>query len=160
MNSPESLAFLSGGSQQAMAESGLAIEYRSATPAPITYAQFVDALLTGDGASAIDEVRDLQGTQPTNILLNDFYLFRLAYSLLYSWGLSDEAMQLSKLNVELNPSSTLAAQGLSRSYVDRGDYAAAIELYRRLLEKNPDENNVRRTLEWLQNQQELSRNRN
>ena len=100
------------------------------------------------------------GTQPTNILLNDFYLYRLAYSLLYSWGLSDEAMQLSKLNVELNPSSTLAAQGLSMSYVDRGDYAAAIEVYRRLLELNPDDNNVRRTLEWLQGQQELSKRRN
>ena len=160
MNSPESLAFLSRGPEQAMAESGLAIEHRSATPPPISYAQFVDALLTGDATSAFDEVRDLRGTQPTNILLNDFYLYRLAYSLLYSWGLSDEAMQLSKLNVELNPSSTLAAQGLSMSYVDREDYAAAIEVYRRLLELNPDDNNVRRTLEWLQGQQELSKRRN
>ena len=80
--------------------------------------------------------------------------------MLYSWGLSDEAMQLSKLNVELNPSSTLAAQGLSMSYVDREDYAAAIEVYRRLLELNPDDINVRRTLEWLQGQQELSKRRN
>ncbi len=142
------------------AESGLVIEHRSATSPPIGYAQFVDALLTGDAASAIDEVRDLRGTQSTNILLNDFYLYRLAYGLLYSWGLSDEAMQLSKLNVELNPSSTLAAQGLSMSYVDRRDYAAAIEVYRRLLELNPDDNNVKRTLEWLQGQGELSKRRN
>ncbi len=60
MDSPESLAFLSRGSQQAT-ESGLAMDYRSATPPPITYAQFVDALLSGDAASAIDEVRDLRG---------------------------------------------------------------------------------------------------
>ena len=51
-----------------MAESGIAIEYRSATARPISYARFVDALLTGDAASAIDEVRELRGTQPTNIL--------------------------------------------------------------------------------------------
>ena len=128
---------------------------RSATPPPITYAQFVDALLSGDAASAIDEVRDLRGTQPPNILLNDSYLYRLTYSLLYRWGLSDEAMLLGKLNVELNPSSTLAAQGLSMIYVDRGDHAAAIEVYRRLLELNPYEDNVRRTLEWVQGQLEL-----
>ena len=160
MDSPESLGFLSRGSQRAMTASGLALEHRSATLPPMTYAQFVDALLTGDTASAIDEVRDLRGTHPSSILLKDFYLYRLAYSLLFSWGLSDKAMQVSRLNMELNPSSTLAAQMLSRSYVDRGDYASAIEVYRRLLAMNPDDNNVRRFLEWLQGQQELSRNRN
>jgi dienelactone hydrolase len=158
MNNPESLAFLRGP-EQVMAASGLVLEYRLPTPPPITYAQFVDALLTGDAASAMDDVRDLRRTQPTHILRNDFYLYRLAYSLLYSWGLSDEAMELSKLNVELNPSSTLAAQGLSMSHVDRGDYAAAIEVYRRLLEMNPDDSNLRRTFEWLQGQQELAKQR-
>ncbi len=161
MDSPESLAFLSGASQQAMAEPGpFAIEHRSATPPPITYAQFVDALLTGDAASAIARVRDLRGIEPPHILLKDSCQYRLAYSLLYRWGLSDEALQVSKLNVELNPSSTLAAQGLSMSYVDRGDYAAAIDVYRRLLEMNPDDDNARRDMEWLQGQLERLRNRN
>ena len=41
----------------------LAIEYRPATPPPIRYAQFVDALLTGNAASAIDKVRNLRGNQ-------------------------------------------------------------------------------------------------
>lgn len=160
MNSAESLAFLSRDPRQAMPESGIAVEHRSATPAPITYAQFVNALLIGDAASAIDEVRNLRGTQPGHILLSDFYLYRLAYSLLYSWGLGDESIQIAKLNVELNPSSTLATQILSMNYVDRGDYDAAIEVYRNLLELKPDDDNVKRTLEWLQSQKELSRNRN
>jgi cytochrome c-type biogenesis protein CcmH/NrfG len=46
------------------------------------------------------------------------------------------------------------------SYVDRGDYAAAIEVYRRLLEMNPGDDNARGTLEWLQGQLERLRNRN
>jgi hypothetical protein len=160
MNSPESRTFLSRDTQQTMPESGIAVEYRSATPAPITYAQFVNDLLTGDASSAIDEVRKLRDTQPAHILLNDFYLYRLAYSLLYSWGLSDESMQIAKLNVELNPSSTLGTQILSMNYVEGGDYDAAIEVYRNLLKLKPDDNNVRRTLEWLQGQRELSRNKN
>ena len=161
MDSPESLAFLSGASQQAMAGPGpFAIEHRSAAPPPITYAQFVDALLTGDAASAIERVRGLRGIEPLHILLKDSYLYRLAYSLLYRWGLSDEALQVSKLNVDLNPSSTLAARGLSMSYVDREDYAGAIEVYRRLVEMNPDDDSARRTLEWLQGQLERLRNRN
>jgi dienelactone hydrolase len=159
MDSPKSLAFLSRDPQQAMAESGLALEHRSATPPPITYAQFVRAVLTGDATRAMEEVRGLRDTYPEHILLSDFYLYRLAYSLLYSWGLRDESMQLAKLNVELNPVSTLANQILSMNHVDRGDYDAAIDVYRRLLEQRPDDDNVRRTLEWLQGQKELRRNR-
>lgn len=159
MNSTESLAFLSRA-QSGTGEAGVTLEYRSATPSTMTYAQFVDALLAGDGASAMDEVRALRDVEPSNILLNDWHLYRLTYTLLYRWGLSDEALSVSKLNMELNPSSTLAAQGLSMSYVDRGDHVAAVDVYRKLLEMNPDDDNVKRTLEWLQGQLELSRHRN
>ena len=86
VSSPASRTFLSRDPQQTMPESGIAVEHREATPAPITYAQFVNELLTGDASRAMDEVRKLRGTQPAHILLNDFYLYRLAYSLLYSWG--------------------------------------------------------------------------
>ena len=134
----------------------MTLEHRPATPNPITYPEFVNALLTGDASSAIEEVRGLRSTEPSNILLNDFYLYRLAYSLLYTWGLSDEAMQISKLNVELNPSSTPALRMLGGSYRQRGDYPAAIEAYRSLLEMNPDDNGAKRALELIQSQQEPS----
>ena len=114
---------------------------------------------SGDASSAIEEVRGLRSTEPSNILLNDFYLYRLAYSLLYTWGLSGEAIQISKLNAELNPSSTTAQRMLGRSYAQRGDYPAAIEAYRTLLEINPDDNGAKRALERLQSRQEPS-NRN
>lgn len=155
-NSPESLAFLSGGSEPGP----YAIEHRSATPLSMTYAQFVDALVTGDADGAMERIRDLRGIEPEHILLEDSTLYRLAYSLLYRWGLGDEALEVSKMNVELNPSSALAAQGLSMSYVDRGDYAAAIDVYRRFLARNPDDESARRTLQWLEGQLERSRSRN
>jgi tetratricopeptide (TPR) repeat protein len=126
----------------------------------MTYAQFVDALVTGDADGAMERIRDLRGIEPEHILLEDSTLYRLDYSLLYRWGLGDEALEVSKMNVELNPSSALAAQGLSMSYVDRGDYAAAIDVYRRFLARNPDDESARRTLQWLEGQLERSRSRN
>jgi len=156
--SSESLAFLSRD-PQSVSGSTITLEHRPATPNPITYAEFVDALLTGDASSAIDEVRGLRSTEPSSILLEDFYLNRLAFSLLYTWGLIDEAIQVSKLNVELNPSSAAALRMLGGSYRQRGDYPAAIEVYRRLLEMNPDDDGAKRVLELIQSQQEPS-NRN
>ena len=158
MQSSESRAFLSRDPQSVPGPT-MTLEHRPATPNPITYPEFVNALLTGDASSAIEEVRGLRSTEPSNILLNDFYLYRLAYSLLYTWGLSDEAMQISKLNVELNPSSTAALRMLGRSYTQRGDYPAAIEAYRTLLEIEPDDNGAKRALELIQSRQEPS-NRN
>lgn len=133
---------------------GLSLEHRAAVPPSMTYERFVQALLSGDGASAIHAVRELRHSEPSSELLSDFILYRLTYSLLYSWGLDDEALAVSELNVELNPASTLATQGLSMSHVARGDYASAVEVYRRLLEKRPDDESVKRTLEWLQGQLE------
>lgn len=156
----DSLEFLSRGSQQPTAEPGLVMKHESATAPATTFVKFVEALLAGQAVRAMDEVRNLRSTEPSSILLKDTYLYRLTYSLLYRWGLGEEALQLGKLNVELNPASSLAAQGLSMSYVDRKDYAAAIEVYRKLLETNPDDNSVKRTLEWLQSQLERSKNEN
>jgi len=106
MDSPESLAFLSRGPRQPVADSNLTMEHRSATPAPITHAEFVDALLTGDAASALEKVRDLRSTNPSSILLKETYLRRLAHSLRNTWGLTEEAAYVMRLNEELNPAPT------------------------------------------------------
>lgn len=151
--SPGSLAFLSRN-PDSVSGVAMTLEHRAATPGPITYAEFVDALFTDRTASAIDDVRALRETEPSSILLKDYYLGRLAANLLSSWGRGDEAMHVSKLNVELNPSSALALRMLSTTYASPGDYAAAIETHRKLLEMEPDNANVRRILEWLQSQEE------
>lgn len=117
MTRPESIAFLEHAPQQTL-------EHRTATTPPVTYEQFVDALLNGDAGNAIDEVRELQRSWPEHMLLNDFYLYRLAYSLLYSWGLREESLQLAMLNQELNLRARYAnaqhelrgAWGLRRSH--------------------------------------------
>jgi len=159
MEREESLEFLTASARAVTPSVGLTVEHRAAIAPSISYAELVDALVTGDAASAIDRVRRLAAAEPSHTLASDFYLYRLAYSLLYSWGLSEASIQLAELNVELNPTSGLATRILSMNHVERGDYDQAIEAYRALLRKSPDDDDTRRTIEWLRGQQELSRRR-
>ena len=90
----------------------MTIEHRPPVAAPITYAEFVNELITGDAADAVAKVRSLRDTHPSHILLNDTYLRRLTVSLLFTWGLTDEAREVISLSLELNPNSTWATRAL------------------------------------------------
>jgi predicted Zn-dependent protease len=109
-------------------------------------------VLAGQADQAIDEVRALQGTEPDHILLNEEYLRRLVSSLRNTWGLTEEAMPVIRFRVELYPSSVGAQVMLAEGHIDVGDYPAAIEVYSRLLERNPDDRRIRSRLEWLRRQ--------
>ena len=130
----------------------MTLEHRSATPATISYEEFVQAVLAGQADEAIDEVRILRETQPDNILLNETYLERLVWSLRNTWGLTEEVMPLIMFRAELYPSSVGAQRMLAQGHTDVGDYPAAIEVYSRLLETNPDDSYSRSQLAWLRSQ--------
>ena len=136
---------------------GVSVQSRPASPATITYAAFVEALLNGRSDAAIAEVRALREWDPSSALLDDDVLYRLSYTLLYRWGLPELALRVGALNVELNPSSGVAVRGVSMAYVDQGDHAAAMEVYERFLERNPDDEDAKRTLAWLREQLEDAR---
>jgi dienelactone hydrolase len=149
MQDPEGLAFLSQDPKEAIPGSTMTLEYRPAAPASITYEEFVQAVLAGNADQAIDEVRALRETEPDHIFLNETYLQRLASSLRNTWGLTEEAMAVSRFRAELYPSSVGAQIMLAEGHIDGGDYPAAIEVYSRLLERNPDDSFSRSRLEWL-----------
>jgi len=151
MQDSEGLAFLSRASQQTTSGSIVSFEHRPAARASITYEEFVQAVLAGQADSAIDEVRSLRETEPGHVLLNETYLGRLVASLSNTWGLAEEAMPVIRFMVELYPSSVTAQWMLAEGYINLGDYAAAIDVYSRLLEQNPDDGWSRSRLEWLRN---------
>ena len=149
---PKSLAFLSQDPQQSVPGSTMTLEHRPALPASITYEEFVQAVLAGQADHAIDELRALRESEPDNILLNETYLQRLVWSLRDTWGLTEKAMPVIEFRAELYPTSVGAQRMLAEGHIDVGDYAAAIEVYSRLLEQNPDDSHSRSRLEWLHSQ--------
>ncbi len=148
----ESLVFLSQDPNESVPGSTMTLEHLPATPASITYEEFVQAVLAGQAYQAIDEVRALRETEPDHILLQETYLQRLVWSLSNTWGLSEEAMPIIRCTAELYPSSVRAQRMLAEGHIDGGDYAAAIEVYSRLLERDPDNSFLRSRLEWLRRQ--------
>jgi dienelactone hydrolase len=147
---PESLAFLSQDPQKTIPGSAMTLEHRSATPASITYEEFVQSVIAGQAEHAIAEVRALQETEPEHILLQEFYLQRLAWSLIGTWGLSEQAMPVVKFTAELYPTSVETLWLLAESNKEVGDYPAAIEAYIKLLDQDPDNDYLKSQLEWLE----------
>ncbi len=101
---------------------------------------------------AINEIRKLRKSQPDYVLLNETYLQRLVWSLRYTWGLTEETMPVIRFSAELYPSSVSAQRMLAEGYIDGGDFPAAIEVYSRILEQNPDDSRSKARLEWLHSQ--------
>lgn len=149
---PESLAFLSQDPKETVPGSTMTLEHRPAVPLSITYDEFVQAVIAGQAEQAIEKVRLLRDTQPDHILLNDRYLQRMIWSLRDTWGLVDQALPVINFMVELYPESINAQTMLAEGYIDMGDYPAAIKIYSRLVEQNPDNDSFKSRLEWLQSQ--------
>jgi len=154
MQDPKSLAFLSQDPKQAFPESTMTLEHRPAMPALITYEEFVQAVVAGEAERAIERVRALRATAPDHILLREFYLERLVWSLRDTWGFDEKVMPVIRFRAELYPSSANALWELAEGYIVIGDHPAAIEVYNRLLEQDPDdkENYIKPRLEWLHSQ--------
>ena len=109
----------------------------------------MQAVIAGEADRAIAKVRALQETAPEHILLQETYLQRLAWSLVGTWGLTENAMPVIQFTAELYPTSVNTQWMLAEGYKDIGDYPAAIEAYSKLLEQNPDNDYIKSQLEWL-----------
>lgn len=101
--SPEGLVFLEEEPARVAPGTNATMEHRSSLRAPITYAEFVRELLSGDGEQAVARVRDVRETDPTNVLLDDAHLYRLAFSLFFTWQLEEEARAVIELGLALHP---------------------------------------------------------
>jgi len=147
----DALTALSVDPAAAVEGAAMTLEHRRAAPAAITYEQFVQAAVAGGADAAIDELRELQDTQPDHALLKEAYLNRLTYSLRGTWRLDEEILPLLEFTVELFPSSENALYALAEGHITLDNYPAAIELYERLLEIDPndEQNYIKRRLVWL-----------
>lgn len=152
LQNSKSLAFLSQDPKDSIPGSTMTLEHRSATPSSITYEEFVQAVIAGQAEQAIAEIRALLETEPEHILLQETYLQRLVWSLVGTWGLSEQAMPVIKFTAELYPASVNTQWMLAEGQKDVGNYAAAIEAYNIVLEKNPDNDYIKSQLEWLRSQ--------
>ncbi len=147
-----SLEFLSQNPEQTMPGASMTLDYRPAAPTLITYEEFVKAVVTGEAEDAIKKVRALRATVPDHTLLDETYLERLVWSLRDTWGLSEKVMPVIQLRAELFPQSNGAQRMLAEGFVDTNNFPDAIEIYKKLLEQDPDDANSQARLEWLQKQ--------
>jgi len=152
MQDPKNLAFLSQDPKDAIPGSFMTLEHRLAAPASITYDEFVQAVLAGQAEQATNDVRALRESQPDHMLLNDTYLQRLVWSLRDTWGLNDKVMPVIRFRAELHPESVSAQRMLAEGYIAVEDYPAAIEVYNKLMEQDPENTYIRSQVEWLHSQ--------
>jgi dienelactone hydrolase len=110
-----SVAYLSRDPQETFPESNMRLEHRAATTASIGYDTFVEAVVAGRAEQAIADLRAIAGTEPGHVLLDETYLLRLAFSLLYTWGLANEAVPVLEFAVERFPESDRARGMLALS---------------------------------------------
>ena len=148
-----SLALLAQGPRDVIPGSAMTLEHRPAAAASISYEEFVQAVLAGQADRAVETVRALKESEPDHILLNETYLERLVWSLRDTWGLTEKVMPVIKFRAELFPASAGAQWMLAQGYTDIEDYTAAMEVYGKLLEQNPDNSYIQSRLEWLRSQE-------
>ena len=154
MQDPKSLAFLSQDPKQAVPGSTMTLQHRPAVPALITYEELVQAVVAGEAEQAVERVRALRETTPDHILLGETTLARLVFSFRDTWGFYEKVMPVIRFRAELYPTSADALWDLAEGQIHFRDYPAAIEVYNRLLEQDPDDkdNYIKPRLEWLHSQ--------
>jgi hypothetical protein len=147
----ESRAFLSTPPHDPALAARVTLEHRAATRAPLSYDEFVHAAIDGRVDEAISDLRSTAADGGDNVLLKEFYLDRLAVSLVFTWGLTQEALRVIELNAELHPDSDRAQINLAEAYAAVGNDAAATEVYSRYVERHPDDARAKSRLEQLRN---------
>ena len=146
----DSRAFLAKVPEDSIPGRKVTIEHRAATPASITYEEFVAAVVAGRADEAIGKLRAVAAAEPNHFMLQQNNLQRAIASLLFTWGLGREALPVVEFMAERYPSQG-AEQLRVEAYVLAGDYPAAIEVLARFVEQNPNATAARERLEALRN---------
>jgi pimeloyl-ACP methyl ester carboxylesterase len=145
----ESRRFLARDPEDVVPGTTVTIEHRPVTPLRPTDSDFLNALLAGNVADALEMAHSIRQAQPEIPLLQETLLTRLGYHLITSWELAEEAVAVLKLNADLHPQSTLAYESLGEVYLMTGDDEKALPAVRRALELDPDNGSAKGMLEYL-----------
>jgi pimeloyl-ACP methyl ester carboxylesterase len=153
---PEARAFLARDPEDVVPEADLSVEHRAAAAARPTFSDLLNALLVGKIDEALATARDLAEVRPDDPSLQPAVLDRLGSHLLASWELAEQGFAILKLNVELHPESPEAWASLGEGHLWVGDDDRAMIHFRKSLELDPENEGVRRVLEWLEGKQDSS----
>jgi hypothetical protein len=145
----ESLALLPKNPGESVPAAKMTLEHRAATAAPIGYNELAQLVIVGRAAEAVAQLRASADADPNHAPLDEESFGRLAFSLLFTWGLAAETNPLLELIVERYPASANALVMLGEAHILVEDYPAAIDVYDRLLEQDPDSAWGKSRLEWL-----------
>lgn len=120
-----------------------------APPRELAQGEFLDLLADGrvDEAKALFERRSRDA--PGALLFGERALNRLGYEFLRRRSEPRTAIAIFELNAERHPESWNVWDSLAEGHMAAGDRQAAIDLYEKSLEMNPDNNNAKQKLNEL-----------
>jgi dienelactone hydrolase len=144
-----SVAWLDRNPKVAFPDAQMTLEHRAAIPPSISYDELVREVARGDAEAAIGRFHAVDEVEAGRAALDQVHLERLAYSLLYTWGLAKETLPLLAFMVERSPASVQARAMLVDANVQLGNYAAAIEILSAVLQQNPNNPGARARLEEI-----------
>ena len=102
----------------------------------------------GDVNKGISRFKELKPDSSTEYYFDEREFNSLGYRLM-NFNRIKDAIEIFKLNVELNPGSFNAYDSLAEGYLRNGKKELAIVNYRKSLELNPENNNAKKMLEEL-----------
>ena len=98
----------------------------------------VERAIVGSGVDAgIAKYREVRADERSQLYFSENEFNSLGYGLI-ARGMNQAAIEVFKMNVEMNPQSANAYDSLGEAYMRNGDSKLAIENYERSLELNPD----------------------
>jgi hypothetical protein len=108
----------------------------------------LDIILKDSVEVAVYTYHELKKVYPDDYNFKEQQLNMLGYQLL-QYGKTKDAIEILKLNAEEYPQSADAFQALAEAYRFSGDNENAIESYKKSLELNPDNEEVRERLQQI-----------
>ncbi len=107
----------------------------------------IEKAITDSGIEAgIAKFQALKSDDQNTLIFSENDFNSLGYNLI-TRGKINAAIEVLKMNVEMNPQSANAYDSLGEAYMKKGDKKNAIENYTKSLELNPDNTNAREIIE-------------
>ncbi len=112
--------------------------------------QAIEKTITNSGIDAgIAKFQQLRSDDYNKLLFSESDFNSLGYNFI-TRGKIDAAIEVLKMNIELNPQSANAYDSLGEAYMKNGDTELAIKNYKESLELNPNNTNAKDMLKKLE----------
>src|SRR5262249_59786537 len=106
----------------AFPDAQMTVAHRMAISPSISYDELVREIVRGDAEAAIGRLRAVDEVEAGRAALDQVHLERLAFSLLYTWGLAKETLPLLAFTVERYPASAQARIMLIETNLQLANY--------------------------------------